>query len=162
MLPKSACTISSAGLTPYIIRKRAADSIWRGRTQWQPLDDGEDDVGELGLLCILVLIGTEFWQRRRQAELAERLITHYCQREQWQLLSVARDEGELLPLLVRMLLQRTSCFCFEYSEEGEQRLQGELFLTGLQSPLFRVATPSQGGDSPSSASNVIQFPGPRP
>ena len=128
----------------------------------RPLSDGEDDVGEMGLLGMLVLIGTEFWQRRRQAELAERLITHYCQREQWQLISVARDEGELLPLLVRMLLQRTSCFCFEYSEEGEQRLQGELFLTGLQSPLFRVATPSNTGNSSSNASNVIQFPGPRP
>ena len=74
----------------------------------RPLSNGEDDVGELGLLGMLVLIGTEFWQRRRQAELAERLITHYCQREQWQLISVARDEGELLPLLMRMLLQRTS------------------------------------------------------
>ena len=42
----------------------------------RPLSDGEDDVGELGLLGMLVLIGTEFWQRRRQAELAERLITH--------------------------------------------------------------------------------------
>ena len=128
----------------------------------RPLSNGEDDVGELGLLGMLVLIGTEFWQRRRQAELAERLITHYCQREQWQLISVARDEGELLPLLMRMLLQRTSCFCFEYSEEGEQRLQGELFLTGLQSPLFRVATLSNAGNSSSNASNVIQFPGPRP
>ena len=121
----------------------------------QPLGDGEDDVGELSFLFVLVLIVSEFWQRRRQAELAEQLIQQYCQREQWQLISVARHEGELFPLLGRMLLQRASCFCFEYSEEGEQRLQGELFLTGLQSPLFRIP-PS------SNTSNVIPFPGSRP
>ena len=103
-------------------------------------------------LLALLLIATEFWQRRRQSELAERLISHYCQREQWQLISVARHEGELLPLLLRMLLHRASCFCFEYSEEGEERLQGELFLTGLQAPLFRIKSARHSAD------NVIPFP----
>ena len=103
-------------------------------------------------LLALLLIAAEFWQRRRQSELAERLISHYCQREQWQLISVARHEGELLPLLLRMLLRRASCFSFEYSEEGEERLQGELFLTGLQAPLFRIQSVSSRSD------NVIPFP----
>ncbi len=103
-------------------------------------------------LLAVLLIAAEFWQRRRQSELAERLITHYCQREQWQLISVARHEGELLPLLLRMLLRRASCFIFEYSEEGEERLQGELFLTGLQAPLFRIRSTSPRSD------NVIPFP----
>ena len=103
-------------------------------------------MSDYAFLLVLLLIAAEFWQRRRQAELAERLITHYCQREQWQLISVARHEGELLPLLLRMLLHRASCFCFEYSEEGEERLQGELFLTGLQAPLFRTQSTRHSAD----------------
>ena len=109
-------------------------------------------MSDYAFLLALLLIAAEFWQRRRQSELAERLITHYCQREQWQLISVARHEGELLPLLLRMLLRRASCFCFEYSEEGEDRLQGELFLTGLQAPLFRTQSTRHSAD------NVIPFP----
>nr|MBP8127666.1 DUF3301 domain-containing protein [Aeromonadaceae bacterium] len=104
-------------------------------------------MSDYAFLLVLLLIAAEFWQRRRQAELAERLITHYCQREQWQLISVARHEGELLPLLLRMLLHRASCFCFEYSEEGEERLQGELFLTGLQAPLFRTQSTRHSADN---------------
>ena len=109
-------------------------------------------MSDYAFLLALLLIAAEFWQRRRQSELAERLISHYCQREQWQLISVARHEGELLPLLLRMLLRRASCFSFEYSEEGEERLQEELFLTGLQAPLFRVRSANTRRD------NVIPFP----
>ena len=49
-------------------------------------------------------------------------------------------------------IKQTGDFCFEYSEEGEERLQGELFLTGLQAPLFRTQSTRHSAD------NVIPFP----
>lgn len=103
------------------------------------------------LFGVLVIV-FEFWQRRQQAELAERLIAQYCGREQWQLISIARHEAEIMPLLLRMLLRKPSCFSFEYSEVGEDRSQGELFLTGMRQPLFRVARPHTPTD------NIIPFP----
>lgn len=109
-------------------------------------------MSEYWILGILLVIAMEFWQRRQQAELAERLVNQYCGREQWQFISIARHESEVMPLLFRMLLRKPSCFTFEYSEAGEDRAQGELFLTGLRQPLFRVAHPREPVD------NVIPFP----
>lgn len=109
-------------------------------------------MNEYWFLCGLLVIAMEFWQRRRQAELAERLVNQYCGREQWQFISIARHEAEILPLLLRMLLRKPSCFTFEYSEAEEDKSQGELFLTGLRHPLFRVHRQREHAD------NVIPFP----
>ncbi len=104
---------------------------------------------EIACLLALGLMAGEFWQRREQAELAERLIRHYCNQQAWQLLSVCR-EGSGWPLLLAPLARKRSLFVFEYSCDGQQREEGELYLTGLRQPLFRLPAPP--------ADNVIPFP----
>lgn len=107
---------------------------------------------EYSLLILVILLAAEYWQRRQQAELAELLIHQYCQRHGWQLISISRHEQELRPVLLSQLLARASCFCFEYSEAGDEACQGELYLTGLRQPVFRLADPT------TDTSNVIPFP----
>lgn len=121
-------------------------------------------------LLLIGLIVAEFWQRRQQSELAERLVRHYCARQSWQWISLARDESEWLPLLLRLLFKRSSCFMFEYTAQDDYVHQGALFLTGLRNPVFRdQATPVTSAQpdadnmmddvSPSErADNVIPFP----
>lgn len=111
-------------------------------------------------LALLGLIIAEFWLRRRQAELANRLIEQYCQRQHWQLLSVARHEEELMPVLLRTLLKKSACFVFEFSVEPQSAHRGELLLQGLHAPLFRLpplATPLPQEQTVPAADNVIPF-----
>lgn len=95
-------------------------------------------------LVLIGLIVAEFWQRRQQSELAERLVRHYCTRQDWQWISTARDESEWLPLLLRRLINRPSCFIFEYASHDDAVLQGALFLTGMRQPVFRVSSITDG------------------
>lgn len=95
---------------------------------------------ELLALMGMALLVAEFWQRRRQAEAAERHIRRYCQQHGYQYLSMARGDG--LPLvLLGCLLRRPQGFWFEFSDDGEASREGECFLTGLGSPIFRIAPP---------------------
>ena len=57
---------------------------------------------ELLLIFLICLVGAEALQRRQQSELAERLIRHYCQNNDLQLLSVARQSFGIPLLLARV------------------------------------------------------------
>lgn len=94
----------------------------------------------LTALLIALVIG-EFWRTRQQTELAQRLTEHYCRRQAWQWIALSRHDSELMPLLLRELLRRPSCFVFEFSTNGEDQGSGELILTGLGQPLFRIISP---------------------
>lgn len=107
---------------------------------------------EIACLLALGLVAGEFWQRREQAELADRLIRQYCHHQAWQLLSISRQNTGW-PLLLAPMVRKTSLFVFEYSCDGQQRDEGELYLTGLRQPVFRLPAPP--------ADNVIPFPGRR-
>ncbi|NHI00301.1 MULTISPECIES: DUF3301 domain-containing protein [Oceanimonas] len=79
----------------------------------------------LGLLA-LFLLGAGVWQLRRQSEFAGRWLQHYCKRQQFQLLSIYRyrfcwRKGRLL-----------AHFRFEFSHDGVQHNEGELWLAGLR------------------------------
>ncbi|WP_409420593.1 DUF3301 domain-containing protein [Pseudaeromonas sp. ZJS20] len=112
---------------------------------------------ELLALMGMALLVAEFWQRRRQAEAAERHIRRYCQQHDYQYLSMARGEG--IPLvLLGSLLRRPQGFWFEFSDDGEASRQGECFLTGLGSPIFRIAPPQSAA---SHSAQILPFPGSR-
>ena len=79
----------------------------------------------LGLLALFVL-GAVVWQMRRQSEFANRWLVHYCKRQQFQLLSVYRyrfclRKGRLL-----------AHFRFEFSHDGVQHNEGDVWLAGVQ------------------------------
>ncbi|WP_024872483.1 DUF3301 domain-containing protein [Tolumonas lignilytica] len=136
---------------------------------------------DLLLLFLICLIGAEAWQRRQQSELAEHLIRRYCLNADLQLLSIARLSFGI-PLLLSRLIQKANAFVFEYSADGVNKAEGELYLTGLQQPIFRVnpiatetpehngtqgivinmPTPHEHHDTPPPATtgtnNVIPFP----
>lgn len=78
----------------------------------------------LGLLAIC-LLGAGYWQVRRQSEFARRWLERYCRQQQFQLLSVYRyryvwKKGRLL-----------ARFRFEFSHDGLQRDEGDLWLHSL-------------------------------
>lgn len=122
-------------------------------------------MSELLIALLLGLVIGEFWRSRQQSELASRLVAQYCQRQGWQLVSVSRDTAEIMPLLLRELLRKPSCFLFEFSCDGLSQGSGELILTGLTSPLFRVSLPEVFEEEQQTATlitehedNIIPFP----
>ena len=67
--------------------------------------------------------------------------------------------GEGIPLvLLGSLLRRPQGFWFEFSDDGEASRQGECFLTGLGSPIFRIAPPQSAA---SHSAQILPFPGSR-
>ncbi|MGL5947726.1 MAG: DUF3301 domain-containing protein [Aeromonas sp.] len=82
------------------------------------------------VLWILALfaLGLLFWRQRQQAELATRYLRQYCQRQDLQLLSVARSRRQWS----RQPLGLLTLYQFEFSSDGESAYQGTLRLRGLQ------------------------------
>ena len=112
---------------------------------------------ELLLIFLICLVGAEALQRRQQSELAERLIRHYCQNNDLQLLSVARQSFGI-PLLLARVTQKANAFVFEYSVDGVGKEEGELYLVGLQQPIFRVDPSNQREPEPVRTGIVINMP----
>lgn len=79
----------------------------------------------LGLLA-LALLGAGLWQLRRQSEFANRWLVHYCRRQQLQLLSVYRYR------FCRRQGRWLAHFRFEFSHDGLQHNEGDLWLSGLR------------------------------
>ena len=115
-------------------------------------------MSELLIALLLGLVIGEFWRSRQQSELASRLVAQYCQRQGWQLVSVSRDTAEMMPLLLRELLRKPSCFLFEFSSDGLSQGSGELILTGLTSPLFRVSLPETFEEESQVTSRIAEHP----
>lgn len=86
----------------------------------------------LGLLAIC-LLAAGYWQIRRQSEFARHWLERYCRQQQFQLLSVYRyryvwQKGRLL-----------ARFRFEFSHDGLQRDEGDLWLHSLT--VLKVSLP---------------------
>ena len=109
---------------------------------------------ELLLIFLICLVGAEALQRRQQSELAERLIRHYCQNNDLQLLSVARQSFGI-PLLLARVTQKANAFVFEYSADGVSKAEGELYLTGLHQPVFRFNESESTNSHQSGSSGVV-------
>ncbi|MBB6054400.1 MAG: DUF3301 domain-containing protein [Gammaproteobacteria bacterium] len=109
---------------------------------------------DLLLFFVICLIGAEAWQRRQQSELAERLIRHYCQNANLQLLSVARQSFGI-PLFLAQVTQKANAFVFEYSADGVSKEEGELYLTGLHQPVFRVNPAGQNTNRSNGTDGIV-------
>ena len=112
---------------------------------------------DLLVLFLICLIGAECWQRRQQSELAERLIKHYCKNTDLQLLSIARQSFGI-PLCLSRVTQKANAFVFEYSVDGVGKEEGELYLVGLQQPIFRVNPSNLREPEPVCTGIVINMP----
>ncbi|NCB57696.1 MAG: DUF3301 domain-containing protein [Gammaproteobacteria bacterium] len=109
---------------------------------------------DLLLLFLICLIGAEAWLRRQQSELAERLIRHYCQSADLQLLSVARQSFGI-PLFLARITQKANAFVFEFSRDGVSTEEGELYLVGLHQPVFRVNPPKQSPSHSNETGGIV-------
>lgn len=112
---------------------------------------------DLMLILLFILIGAECWQRRQQSEIAERLIQRYCQSQKWQVLSIARKSFGI-PLILSNLITRQTTFVFEFSDDGITCRESELYLTGLNHPVFRQLDTILTPNEPEASGVVIQMP----
>lgn len=81
------------------------------------------------LLCIISAVVFQFWRIRAIAEHAKVYLTHYCEKNQLQLISVARHKTRLG--VHRGKLDWRTEFHFEFSGNGEDSYQGTLHMSGL-------------------------------
>lgn len=79
----------------------------------------------LGILA-LALLAAGYWHIRRQSEFAYQWLKNYCRRQDLQLLTIYRYRYRWRR--GRLLAQ----FKFEFSHDGLQRNEGELWLQGLR------------------------------
>lgn len=98
-------------------------------------------LGELTLLLMIVAIAALFWRTRAMAEIARAYLSNYCEKNQIQLLSVARNSLSL-SFKTGKLDWRAS-FIFEFSGNREDKYTGTLTLEGkrvasIDMPAFKV------------------------
>ena len=99
------------------------------------------NLGDIVLLLIVAVIVFQFWRIRAIAEQAKAYLQVYCQRQQLQLISIARRKTRLT--FHRGKLDWRTEFSFEFSGNGEDSYQGTLVMSGLsvldtQLPAYRV------------------------
>jgi hypothetical protein len=78
-------------------------------------------------LFLVVVIG-QFWRIRAISETANRYVTHYCEKQGLQLISVARSQTRVG--FVRGKPDWKTEFSFEFSGNGEDKHQGVLAMEG--------------------------------
>ena len=93
------------------------------------------------LLCAIAVVMFQFWRIRAIAEHAKAYLIAYCNKNQLQLISIARQKTRLG--LHRGKLDWYTEFQFEFSGNGEDSYQGTLFMSGLkitdtQMPAYRI------------------------
>lgn len=81
------------------------------------------------LLLIICMVAFQFWRIRAITERANQYMQQYCDKNQLQLISVARRKTRLT--LYRGKLDWYNEFDFEFSGNGEDSYRGELVMTGL-------------------------------
>ncbi|KXI28174.1 DUF3301 domain-containing protein [Paraglaciecola hydrolytica] len=96
---------------------------------------------DLIVLLIIVITSVLFWRFRSMAEIANSHLTDYCERQNLQLLSVARSKTKLGSY--RGKLDIHCEFTFEFSGNGEDSYSGVLSMVGskildLYTPAYRV------------------------
>ena len=85
---------------------------------------------DLLVLFIVIFSAMLFWRFRAMAELANSHLHEYCERQELQLLSVARDKTRLASYRGKLDLHCE--FSFEFSGNGEDSYTGILTLAGLK------------------------------
>ncbi|MCV2884976.1 DUF3301 domain-containing protein [Aestuariibacter sp. AA17] len=84
---------------------------------------------DLVLLLGIFLIGVQFWRVRAISERANAFLQQYCEKNQLQLISVARSKTRIGAF--RGKLDWQTEFRFEFSGNGEDSYQGLLTMAGL-------------------------------
>ncbi|MFT6779579.1 MAG: hypothetical protein ACJAV1_003522 [Paraglaciecola sp.] len=96
---------------------------------------------DLVLLIGICLLAAMFWRFRAISETVKMQLDTYCERQQLQLISVARVKIRLGSY--RGKLDFHSDFAFEFSGNGEDSCQGQVKMIGLKvqhidTPAYRV------------------------
>jgi hypothetical protein len=99
------------------------------------------NLADIVILVIVVVVAAQFWRIRGIAEQAKRYLTQFCEKQELQLISVARHQTRLA--FHRGKLDWRCEFVFEFSGNGEDSSQGTLVMRGLQVvstdlPAYRV------------------------
>ncbi|WP_017445504.1 DUF3301 domain-containing protein [Gayadomonas joobiniege] len=92
---------------------------------------------DLIVLISIALVIFQFWQLRRQSEAALAYAKDYCERNNIQFISVARQKTRMV-FFKKQLLEWHSKFQFEFSGNGEDSNFGELVL--IDQRLINVTT----------------------
>jgi hypothetical protein len=93
---------------------------------------------DLILLIVIFLIAAMFWRFRGISEAVKIQLDAYCERQQLQLISVARVKTRLGSY--RGKLDFHSEFAFEFSGNGENSYQGMVSMVGLK--ILNIDTPA--------------------
>lgn len=93
---------------------------------------------DLILLLSIFLLAAIFWRFRAISEQAKAHLEDYCERQQLQLISVARVKTRLASYKGKLDFQ--SEFSFEFSGNGENSYLGTARMAGLK--LLEVDTPA--------------------
>jgi hypothetical protein len=96
---------------------------------------------DLIILLVLVFSAVIFWRFRAIAETANRHLSDYCERQNLQLLSIARMKTRIGSHHGKLDLR--SEFSFEFSGNGEDSYSGILTMIGLKTldlytPAYRI------------------------
>lgn len=96
---------------------------------------------DLVLLISIFLLAAMFWRFRAISEAVKIQLDAYCERQQLQLISVARVKTRLGSY--RGKLDFHSDFVFEFSGNGEDSCQGKINMIGLKvqnidTPAYKV------------------------
>ena len=85
---------------------------------------------DIVILLVVVIVAMQFWRIRAIAEHAKVHLTHYCEKQDLQFISLARSRTRLASH--RGKLDWHTEFTFEFSGNGEDSYQGTLTMAGLE------------------------------
>lgn len=99
------------------------------------------NIYDLILLIGILLLAAMFWRFRAISEAVKAQLETYCERQQLQLISVARMKSRLGSYKGK--LDFHTDFSFEFSGNGEDSCQGQVKMIGLKiqsidTPAYRV------------------------
>ena len=87
-------------------------------------------LGDIVFVLFLIVGISQFWRIRAISEAAKSYLIHYCDKENLQLISVARQTTKLG--IVRGKPDWRTEFAFEFSGNGEDRYQGTITMEGIK------------------------------
>ena len=87
-------------------------------------------LGDIFFILFLVVVFTQFWRIRAITEAANKYASYYCEKNNLQLISVARFKTRFG--LVQGKPNWKADFAFEFSGNGEDKYQGVISMEGLK------------------------------
>ncbi len=79
------------------------------------------------VLTLIIAVVLQFWQLRKQAEIANKIAQQYCEKNDLQYIACARIKTKLI-FFKRQFANWHSVYLFEFSGNGEDKNQGEITL----------------------------------